>query len=674
MEIKTIISLYKKELTDILRDKKTIIMMIVLPILLYPLLMIGGVKLGTFISSSNEKHVYSVALDINEDLNKEELKNYLNNNSDYSFEFVDTDEYISKLKNEQIDCFISGEETSDGRILYKINYNSSISNSSNGERALSEVLKKYNTSLSKDIVKDAGLNEDKTLNPIEIERQNYSSSQQSIGNILGMVIPLLLIVSILMGAIYPAIDVTAGERERGTLETILTLPVSNKELIFSKFFAVATISIISAVANLLSMSMVGIYMYNTMKSMMPSVQVVEINIVNFVPALIIVFLCVITFALFITALAMSVCIFAKTFKEAQNFITPFMLVLMMLSYVSFMPNVSLTKAMAAIPVVNLTLLVKDIMLFKFDITILLIVLLSNVLYSLITVTYLSKIYNSESILFGSTRYDFKLFERRANIKKGGMPSIQDSIFILGIGLLLIIYVGSYFQLKYGLYGVLSNQVILLLLVFAYLVYTKCDIKKTMNIRKPKVSSIIGAILLWIGTFIIITLISIPLQKLFPDSAENLNTINNLLGGYNILELLVIMAVVPAVCEELFFRGFIFSAAREKFKIVPAIIFVSVIFGIYHMSLIKIFTVGILGAAFAISIYYSKSIVTSMIMHFLNNSIAVIVFEYGDILMQKLPFLFLSDITLLKIIIYCIFSIIFAFSGIILLRGKNTRSC
>ena len=169
---------------------------------------------------------------------------------------------------------------------------------------------------------------------------------------------------------------------------------------------------------------------------------------------------------------MSVCIFAKTFKEAQNYITPLMLVLMMLSYISFIPNVSLTKVTAIIPVVNLALLIKEVMLFKINIGVLVIVLLSNIFYSFVTVMFLSKVYNSENILFGSNKYEFKLFERRANIKKGGIPSIQDSILILGIGLILIIYIGSYFQFKYGLFGALSNQVILLVISMFYIILSK----------------------------------------------------------------------------------------------------------------------------------------------------------------------------------------------------------
>lgn len=671
--MKTILSLYKKELMDILRDKKTIIMMVVLPILLYPLLMIGGVQLGTYISSSSKEHKYNIAIDMEEGSSKNELESYIKNNEDYNFNIVDTSDYLDDLKNNKLDCFITDEKM-DNKISYKINYIGSESNSSNGELALKKVLEDYNLTLSKEIIKDAGLDVDETLKPIEIKEENYASNEQSVGNILGMIIPMLLIVSILLGAIYPAIDTTAGERERGTLETILTLPVSNKELIFSKFLAVSTISVISAIANILSMSFVGIYMYNSMKSMLLDSKTLDINVYSFVPAVIIVFLCVITFALFITSLAMSVCIFAKTFKEAQNYITPLMLVLMMLSYISFIPNVSLTKVTAIIPVVNLALLIKEVMLFKINIGVLVIVLLSNIFYSFVTVMFLSKVYNSENILFGSNKYEFKLFERRANIKKGGIPSIQDSILILGIGLILIIYIGSYFQFKYGLFGALSNQVILLVISMFYIIYTKCNIKNTLSLRKPKVLSIIASIILWLGTFILINLISIPLQRLMPESAQNLEVINNLMEGHSTLSLIIVVALIPAIVEELFFRGFVFSAAKEKFNKIPAIIFVSLIFGLYHMSFIKMFTVGILGAALAISVYYSKSIATSMIMHFLNNAVAVVISVYGNTLVEKIPFVLSNDINIVNIIIYFIFSIIFIALGIILLRRKSIRSC
>lgn len=680
MNIKTVMSLYKKEFIDIIRDKKTIIMMIVLPIILYPLLMFAGLKIGSMISENEKSHEYKISMTLDNSAfnigknqindKRNSLKDFISDNDDYKLYCIDSKDCSEDLRNNYIDAYISEEKNEDGTVSYVINYNSSETNSLNAMNALDKVLKDYNTSLSKKIVQGYGLDAEKSLNPIEITSKNFSSSEKSIGSILGLIVPLLLIVSILMGSIYPAIDVTAGEKERGTLETVLTLPVTNKELIFSKFLAVSTIAVISALANLLSMSIVGTYIYSTMKSMLQNVE--AISAASFIPSIIVVFLCVITFALFVTALSMSVCIFAKTFKEAQNYITPFMIVLMLLSYVSIMPNVSPTDATAAIPVVNLSLLIKDVLVFKFNISAILIVLVSNIIYSFITVSFLSKIYNSENILFGSGKIEFKIFERRANLKRGEVPSFSDAVLISCIGMLLIVYIGSYFQIKFGLFGILSNQIILIVIAVLYIIYTKCDIKKTLNVGKPDLLSIVYSVLLWIGTFILTNVISIPLQSIMSDSSENLYMVNVLFNGHGLFAVIFVVSIAPAICEELFFRGFVFSALKEKFNIKYAVVIVSLIFAVYHMSLVKFIPIFILAVSLCISVYYSKSIVNSMCMHFLNNFSAVIFIFYGDQISNTFSYFF-GELSVLKIIIYLCFSIIFIVLGIILLKRRSMRS-
>lgn len=137
-------------------------------------------------------------------------------------------------------------------------------------------------------------------------------------------------------------DATAGEKERGTLETLLTLPVGNDELITGKFFAVSTVAVASAVLNLVSMLLMSIYFYAVIQT--EDAQKLHINLTDFIPALLIVLLCTVAFALFISAVTMCVTTFARSFKEANNYATPLMLVVMFASFVTFVPNIEFTAA------------------------------------------------------------------------------------------------------------------------------------------------------------------------------------------------------------------------------------------------------------------------------------------------------------------------------------------
>lgn len=620
MKTKTVFSLYKKEIIDIFRDKKTVLMMIIVPILLYPLLMLAGFQIVNMISADMQSKTYQVAFHQVE--GQEQIEKIMSDETDeydYHFKVVESQDYKKDLQEKKIDAYLTTKEEA-GQLNYEIQYISSVTNSAAAASMLEDIIYAYREQLRTDKIGELDLDVKAVLYPITTKLADQASKEESVGNLIGSIIPFLLITSILLGAMYPAIDVTAGEKERGTLETLLTLPVSNHELILSKFFAVATVACISALLNLLSMGLMGGFLYNSLS--LAGTEAISLHIASFIPVLVILLFCILTFVLFITAIVLCVCIFAKSFKEAQNYSTPIMLVVMLASYVGFMPNVELTTQTAVIPVVNICLLIKQVFSFQYNLSIIFIVLLSNMAYSMLAVMIMGRIYNSEGILFGDGNGSLKLFERRANIKAGEPISLVDAILLLLVCMLGSIYLGSFAQARFGFYGIAANQVFFLLLPVAFAFYTKCAWKEVFSIKLPSVKAVAGSIILWVGTYMIGILISVPLARLFPDSMESVEGMANLFTNQSILGLLVVTAVLPAICEETLFRGFTFGALKEKFKPILSILLVAALFGLYHMSILKFFTTGILGLAFTYSVYCSGSIFTSMLMHFLNNGIAI----------------------------------------------------
>jgi len=172
-------------------------------------------------------------------------------------------------------------------------------------------------------------------------------------------------------------------------------------------------------------------------------------------------LTIFAFSLFISAVTMCVTSFAKSYKEANNYITPLMLVVMITGYIGFIPNVELTRTMAMIPVANICLLIKNMLVFKIDYAAIALVLLSNVAYVVLAVLFLSRIYDSESILFGDGKNGLQLFEKRSNLQKGGVPTVSDVWFVVALTIVLVLYAGSMLQLRFGLAGVFGTQLILL---------------------------------------------------------------------------------------------------------------------------------------------------------------------------------------------------------------------
>lgn len=628
MNTKQLKTLYKKEIMDVIRDKKTILTMVVLPVILYPLLFLVVMQIMTMILSNQEEQTYYVAYDKVSEQDQKALEDWVQGDEDgydYVIETKTSKNPKKDLEQEKIDAYITTTVT-DEQVIYEVHYLSAVTDSSSVSDMLKEEITSYSKKVAEQNANTLGLDVTKVLYPIDSKITDQSSNESSMGSLLGSFIPFLLITGIMTGCMYPAIDITAGEKERGTLETLLTLPIGNLELIISKFLSVATVSIVSVFINVLSIGGIVFYLFRTVMSLTEG----AFRLATFVPAILISVVCVIAFALFMSAVVMCICAFAKSFKEANNYITPLTLIVMLTAYVGFIPNVELSSVTALIPVANICLLMKNLMVFKYDFTLILIVLFSNIIYAFIAVWFLSRIYDSESILFGESFSGIKLFERRKNIKKGSLPTIQESILILIVALLLMVYAGGMLSLSYPLAGVIVPQFFIGVLPILAAIYIKADLRQVFAIHKPGVRNLIGGVILVIGAASASLLLSNVLSYLFPENSESLNeSYLNMLDGVPFAAALLLIALTPAVCEELLFRGYMFTAFRQKMSLAKAILCVSILFAISHMSLIKILPTALLGAALAYAVYASNSIFTSSLMHFLNNGFSVFLLYYGD---------------------------------------------
>lgn len=694
MKLAKIKSIFKKEMMDLLRDKKTLIMMVLVPLLLYPLIMMVAMLVGTKIATSMEEAEYKVAIMCDSEMNtikegeKEEYSDFFNLYEFINFIEDTEDEYEYHLRvvnesspkkmqelllSEDIDAIINIHSVQ-GKINFEVQYLSSVTNSNQASNMISNKLKLYQQHLEEKKLSSLGLDSETLMHPIEVKWSDQSNKEEKVGSILGSILPFLLITSILMGAVYPAIDTTAGEKERGTLETLLTLPVKNDELILGKFFAVALVAVVSAILNLLSMGIMAVFMFGMIESGTPDAQAVNLNLAEFIPALVIVILCVIAFAMFISAITMCVTTFAKSYKEANNYITPLLLVVMFTGYIGFIPNITFTPLLAAVPVVNICLLVSNLLVFKYNLYLIIIVLLSNVAYAFLAVWILGKIYNSEDIVFGESGVSFQIFTSRKDLKKGGVPTFSDALLVMSVMMLLLFYVGSILQVKFLLMGLLMTQIMIFALPVFAAWYTKKDLKETFSIKIPGITEIFGAILLEIGTYVLIMPIGNVLQKIWPQDLERVEeSFSLMLNDMTFVPTLLIMALAPAICEEVLFRGYLFSSVKKKFKPLPAILIVAAIFGIYHMSFIKFFTTGILGFAFTYVVYKTESIFCSSIMHFLNNGFVVVLTFFGAKWLEKLSFLSGGTLGVKEILMEFAMIVLGIGGGIVLLNWKNKKS-
>lgn len=624
MNGKIIKQLFKKEMLDVLRDKKTVLMMVVVPLVVYPLIMILSMGIMSSVSQDMAKSTYNVA--IGGEYRDEYIKLLKETESEeYSFNIVESDTKETDLQNGKIDLYIVAKDVI-GEEQVSVFYLSASTKSSYALNIVLDKIEERSQKKTDELLVEAGLEPEEVLKPIKISYLDHSTAEESTGSLLGSILPFMLVVSILMGTMYPAIDTTSGEKERGTLETVLTLPVTSRELIFSKFLAVGLFGIASALLNIISMCGVMAYMLNMMKAMGADA-FGQISISKFVPPVIIGILCVFAFAIFVSALSMCVCAFAKSYKEANNYITPVTLVVMLASFVSIIPNIELTKTMSLVPVVNLCLLLRDLLVFKFNYLNILLVLFSNIIYGIVAVLILGRIYNSESIMFGDGQSGIQIFEKRSNMKKGGVPTLGDAGFVIVIMALVYLYVGSSLQLSYGTLGLVLSQLLFVAVPLGVTIYTKKNVKDTFKLRLCKPRKLIGGVMLGVGTIGWSLVISAISSSIFKESAKaSQQGLEGYLPNTFIVSLLVI-AVTPAICEEMFFRGYVFSALENKLKLVTAILLNAALFGVFHMSLAKFLTTAFLGGMIAYIGHKSKSIFPGMLVHFMNNAFACVIMYY-----------------------------------------------
>ena len=661
--------IFKKEIKEIFRDKKTIFMMVILPILLYPVVMLLLSQVMMYSMNQNARDVYKIAVDKGQ-FHDDILENILKKGDYEKIEFIEVNNKDKALQEEEIDAYIEMEQQGKEQLSYKVYMNSAIDRSSNAGYKIENLLRDYKAELIRMNLIEAGLDPEAVLEPIVYEQVDTAPNEQKAGQIIAMILPLILVIGILLGALYPAIDVMAGEKERGTIETLLTLPVANMELIVGKFLAVAVVSIMSALLNIISivasciLMVVNIDSQNVLGEM-------SFDFSKFIGPFMITLICVLLFALIVTAVSMCVCGMAKSFKEAQNYATPLMLILMLPSYASMIPSLELNMATASIPVVNIALLIKSVLTFQYDLGAMAMVLLSNIGFLILALVLLAKMFDSEEILFGSGK-EFALLQRRYNIEKGSLPTPSDSLIIYVVALLGMIYVGSIIQMKLGFLGLALTQILLVALPVLFGWYLKTDFKRAFSLYRPRLVHVIGALVFWIGLFFISNGIANLLMPLASYNQEVNNQLTEALMHDNLWINLLVVAVMPAICEEMLFRGMIYKGLENKGRSPKrAILLSGILFGLMHMDFIRMIPTAILGIGFAYVLYKSGSIFLCMLMHLFNNGIIVLV---QHLTMHKTEVVSVVDeMLMMTSIIYIIIGVVPFIIGLLLLKQNKNRN-
>lgn len=496
--------------------------------------------------------------------------------------------------------------------------------------------------------------------PVELEhpaRLTYvevAGEDQVAANVWSKIFPALFVMMALTGAFYPAIDLGAGEKERGTMETLLISPARRIELVLGKFLTIMLFSVATAVLNLFSMGLTGQQMASGIGRGIANS--VSLEFPGFEPLLWMVILLLPLAALF-SSLCLALATFARSSKEGQYYLTPLLMVVMGLTMFCLSPSVEMTPLYSVIPVVNVTLLLKGLLLNAPGSGNLVVyavpVLISSIGYSMLSLWWAIELYNSEDVLFREAeKFDLRLWFRQMFRTKDAVPAFPEAVFCFIVILMLQFVAMKYLATDPNapdpgssmMRQIVVQQVAMIACpaVFMGLLLTT-SLRATLRLRMPSLTAMgIGVVLAVIAHPLCMEMRRFLVERgVFPELPESARHVMELMktGDTPKWLLLLVFAVTPAICEELAFRGFILSGLARGGRLVIAVGISSVMFGIIHMIPQQAFNAALLGLVLGLLAIYSRSLFPAMAFHFCNN--ALVTFSSAEASLFKADGVFFS---------------------------------
>jgi len=393
-----VLTVFRKELKDSLRDRRTLFMLVVLPLLMFPLFI--GLT-SSFIASHEaraQQRTMSVAVFMQG--NEPGFSDYLLEQE--SVELVEVEDRARAeelVRSDSLDAFVVFAEDFDevvgqlgtGHVdlVMKVTEDNDIQ-----RRRLQGVLTGYAELLRERRFRDMDMDVS-VCQVLEFETVNLATVQERFAEVAGGILPYMFVIFCFMGAMYPAIDLAAGEKERGTLETLLTSPIGKMQILAGKVGVVILTGITSA-----AISFIGLYAgVRYISSIPPELFDMLMSILR--PGTV-VFLITLLFPLtvFFASILLSLSFTARSYKEAQSKVGPLMPVIIVPAFIGMLPGIGFNALTAVIPVLNVTLATKQILAGGADPLLIGLVYLSLVVYAALGLLICARTFSRESVIFG----------------------------------------------------------------------------------------------------------------------------------------------------------------------------------------------------------------------------------------------------------------------------------
>ncbi len=652
-----------KELRETLRDRRTIITLVVMPLVLYPILALVFQRflLTSLTSQGTAEYVIGVdsmrsKMQLEEQLARGEAALAADSGGEMESPKIIWGELPSPEAAERavVDAMVhlavipkNGKSSDAGGdddddvdgdglerpLTWELYYRAGSPTSEAALRHVEMRLQAYSESQLDEQLKTLGIAADL---PASSERHAIDFSGAPVFS-LAALIPLILVLMTVTGAVYPAIDLTAGERERGTLEMLIAAPVPRVGLLLAKYVAVLAVALLTALVNLAGMAITA-HSTGLNESLFGGAGLS-------LPVVIKVLLLLALFAAFFSAVLLAITSCARSFKEAQAYIIPLMLLCLATGVICLMPSLELTGLLAVVPLVNIILLARDILEGSVDPLLASVAVLSTAFYVVAAIGVAARIFGTDAILYGSQSTWSDIFRRPT----APQPALPPSAAAFSLAMMFPAYFvlsatlaqSREISLEWRLFvGAFVTMLVFCGIPAAIALVNRVRIKSGVGLVRPQTTSLLAAamlgLVLWPAAHELFLLNErIGISALRIDQLAEVKAFLEQLQHVSLVWILLALAIVPGVCEEFFFRGVLFASLRTVTTPWRTILATAVLFGLFHvvagtvLAPERFLPSAFLGLVLGWVRHRTASVWPCMLLHAVHNGLILCVVHWRD---------------------------------------------
>jgi sodium transport system permease protein len=610
-------SVFHKELTELLRNRRSLLVMFGVPLLLYPLMAIVVASLTTSKQDAMSKRIAIVAL-VN-GASAPHLRELLDaSGSGARALMVSTDSTaMDLLKDGSVDAVVETPERFQGNAIsgknvsLDVEVDRSREATATVESKLNKILAAYQQWIIQQRMVAHHLNASLAVPP-QHSYTDIATATQSFGAVMSYILPVLLLTTGMFGTFYPGLSATTTERELGTLETLLVTPATRGELLTAKAIIVLISGLLTALFNMVSMSLV---FWRLMPQMDKHTATFSIDPMTLALS----YLAAVPTLIFFTGLVLMVGMLARNMREANSYGTPLMMA-PIASMLVGIANPAMTPALLVTPVANTTIIIKAVLTQRATVGEFALAFISSGLFAGLMLSLTGRVFTNEQLVNPAWEPVSLRGFRRRGARPPRWPAIDEAIALFCISLLLNFYIAPSW-LKLGLLPLLVCVEILLIagpaLVFAQL--GNYPWKEVFSFRRPSVTSMIGAAMIGLGLIPLANGLVWLQQQLhiLPYNPADMEGIGKMFEPTLAMHpwlAPIVVGLLAGICEELLFRGPIQAALIRRMPVWLALAIGGLLFAAAHMDLPGLPARMGLGIVLGWIVWRTGAIWPAMLMH------------------------------------------------------------